>query len=73
MKSSVKFHLPWCIAIMFDSILAECQILAMISLKKFVVRYLGLQVDENISILSPFSIMLISKYLSLVTFFSLAR
>ena len=61
------------IAIMFDSILAECQIPAIISLKKFVVRYLGLQVHENVSTLSPFSIMLIPKYLSLVTFFSLTR
>ena len=61
------------IAIMLDFILAEYQILAMISLKNFLVRYLGLQVDENILILSPFSIMLISNYLSLVTFFTLAR
>ena len=61
------------IAIMLDFILAEYQILAMISLKIFLVRYLGLQVDENTSIPSPFSIMLISNYLSLVTFFSSAR
>ena len=61
------------IAIMLDLILAEYQILVMMSLKNFLVRYLGLQVDENISILSPFPIMLISNYQSLVTFFSLAR
>ena len=61
------------IAIMLDFILAKYHILAMISLKNFLVRYLGLQVDENILILSPFSIMLISNYLSLVTFFTLAR